>query len=280
MVARAAAIILISGLAGATLVRVAPGFGVNEHMLDARFSAQSLESLQRENVEQRNPLLFYSRFLAGLWRGDVGTSVVYGQPVGQLIAERAPATIRSVVAGLVVGWSMALLFATTCVLSKRKMTLLISTALSGSLLSVPSAVLATFCLVLKFSTAAAIAAVIFPRVFPHVYNQLRASQAKPHVVMARARGLSGSRVFFFHIVPGAAMPVLAVAGVSVTLAFGASVPIEALADSPGLGQLAWRAALGRDLPILVSITLLLTAVTVTANLCVDVLAKRLGRTAV
>jgi peptide/nickel transport system permease protein len=175
---------------------------------------------------------------------------------------------------------MALLFATACVLSKRKMTLLISTAVSGSLLSVPSAVLATFCLVLKFSTAAAIAAVIFPRVFPHVYNQLRASQAKPHVVMARSRGLSGSRVFFFHIVPGAAMPVLAVAGVSVTLAFGASVPIEALADAPGLGQLAWRAALGRDLPILASITLLLTAVTVIANLCVDVLAKRLGRTAV
>jgi peptide/nickel transport system permease protein len=116
-------------------------------------------------------------------------------------------------------------------------------------------------------------------VFPHVYEQLRAGQAKPHVLMARSRGLSGSRVFFFHVVPSAVMPILAVAGVSVSLALGASVPIEALADSPGLGQLAWRAALGRDLPILVSITLLLTAVTVSANAVVDIVTLRLARAA-
>ena len=58
--------------------------------------------------------------------------------------------------------------------------------------------------------------------------------------------------------------------------FGASIPVEALADSPGMGQLAWRAALGRDIPLLVSITLLLTAVTTAANLLSDIAMLRAG----
>jgi peptide/nickel transport system permease protein len=122
--------------------------------------------------------------------------------------------------------------------------------------------------------------VVFPRVFPHVYEQLRANLVKPHVQMARSRGLSRTRVFLFHVVPTGFAPLLAVGGVSMTLAFGAAIPIEALADSPGIGQLAWRAALARDLPILVTITLLLTAVTVIANLAVDVLGARFRRAAI
>jgi peptide/nickel transport system permease protein len=72
------------------------------------------------------------------------------------------------------------------------------------------------------------------------------------------------------------MPLVALAGVSVTLAFGASIPIEALSDSPGIGQLAWRAALGRDLPVLVTVTLLLTVVTVVANIIADIAMARAG----
>ena len=216
------------------------------------------------------------RFLARMIRGDLGQSLVFGQPVALLIAERAPTTVRTVAAGLALGWASAFLFAAAAALRRRAGTILLGMAVGGALLSIPSAVLATVCLVLQLPPAYAIAAVVFPRVFPHVYEQLRAGLAKPHVLMARARGLSGARVFLFHAIPAAAMPVLALAGVSLTLAFGASIPIEALADSPGLGQLAWRAALGRDMPVLVGVTLLLTAVTVSANALADIAITRSG----
>jgi ABC-type dipeptide/oligopeptide/nickel transport system permease component len=75
--------------------------------------------------------------------------------------------------------------------------------------------------------------------------------------------------------PVAAGPLIALAGVSITLALSASIPVEALTDSAGIGQLAWKAALGRDLPVLVTITLLLTAVTMAANLFSDCLVLRL-----
>jgi peptide/nickel transport system permease protein len=137
-------------------------------------------------------------------------------------------------------------------------------------------VLAIFCLLFRFAPAVAIAAVVFPRIFPHAHAQFQASRAAPHVVMARARGLGAGRLLLFHVVPPALMPLIALAGVSIPLAFGASIPVEALADVPGIGQLAWRAALGRDLPVLVAVTLLLTAITVAANLAADLALARLG----
>jgi len=64
------------------------------------------------------------------------------------------------------------------------------------------------------------------------------------------------------------MPVIALAGVSCAC-FWCFDTHRSLSDSPGIGQLAWRAALGRDLPCWSAFTLLLTAITVVANLLAD-----------
>jgi peptide/nickel transport system permease protein len=276
---RGVAILLISGLAGAALIRLAPGFGSDERALDVRLSAESVKAIEREHKGEENPVAYYIHYLGGLLRGEAGRSVVYSEPVGLLIRERAPATMQAVGAGLAGGWSAAILFAIVSALTRRAATVVAAMTLSGSLLSIPSAVLATICLLLRLSPRVAIAAVVFPRVFPYAYEQIRASLTASHVVMARARGLPRTRLFLFHVVPASLPPLVALGGVSVTLAFGASIPIEALADSPGIGQLAWRAALGRDLPVLVSITLLLTAITVLANVLADLIIVRLGRRA-
>jgi peptide/nickel transport system permease protein len=70
---------------------------------------------------------------------------------------------------------------------------------------------------------------------------------------------------------------LALAGVSVTLGFGASIPVEVICGSPGIGQLAWLSALSRDLPLLVNLTVLVTVVTLLANFASDFTAVTLVR---
>jgi peptide/nickel transport system permease protein len=80
------------------------------------------------------------------------------------------------------------------------------------------------------------------------------------------------------VLPSALPPLLTLLAVSVTLAFGASIAVEALSDSAGIGEMAWRAALGRDLPVLVAVTLLLTAITVASNLAAEAATLGLGRT--
>jgi ABC-type dipeptide/oligopeptide/nickel transport system permease component len=47
-------------------------------------------------------------------------------------------------------------------------------------------------------------------------------------------------------------------GISLVLAFGSAIPVEALCDVAGIGQLAWRAALGRDLPLLCGLAMAVT----------------------
>jgi peptide/nickel transport system permease protein len=69
--------------------------------------------------------------------------------------------------------------------------------------------------------------------------------------------------------PSVAPQLLALAGVSVSIAFGAAIPIEALCDLPGIGQLAWKAATARDLPLLVAVTFLVIAMTQACNALSD-----------
>src|SRR3982750_4687920 len=100
IIGRAVAILLLSGLAGATLVRFAPGFDSDEQALDVRLSAESVRAMRERRASARNPLVFYARFLVRLFRGDAGQSIIYRRPVRQLVNERALVTLRSVSAGL------------------------------------------------------------------------------------------------------------------------------------------------------------------------------------
>jgi peptide/nickel transport system permease protein len=270
---------LMGGLLCATLARFAPGFGIDERSLDARFSAETLESIARDHDWERNPLRFYFLFLSKLIRGDAGHSAVFNQGVGALIRERAPVTLMSVAEGLIAGWVTALALASVAAPLGRRAVRLATMGFNGALLSVPSAVLATLCVLFRLPPGVAIAGVILPRVYPHIYEQLRGALAAADVLMARASGLSPLRVAIFYVAPATAPALIALAGVSTTLAFGASIPIEALSDSPGLGQMAWRAALGRDLPVLVSVTMLLTTVAVASNTAADLILLRLRHAA-
>ena len=58
-------------------------------------------------------------------------------------------------------------------------------------------------------------------------------------------------------------------------AFGAAVAVEAICDVPGIGQLALKAAGARDLPVLVTLTIVVALVTQVANLVADCCAPAL-----
>jgi ABC-type dipeptide/oligopeptide/nickel transport system permease component len=61
------------------------------------------------------------------------------------------------------------------------------------------------------------------------------------------------------------------------MALAASIPVEVLCDLPGIGQLAWKAALSRDLALLVDLTMLVTLVTLVANAGGDMAAQAMQR---
>lgn len=266
---------LIGGFLSATLVRLAPGFEVDEAQLDPHLSSASIQALRQSRLEQRNILQFYFQSLHRALKGDLGRSLSLGQPVTELLRQRLPLTLRLVAIGFFLSWAAVLALALSAAWLRVAAYDGLATVMSGTLLCIPAAVLALLSVLWNVPGALAVALIIFPRDYRYTRNMLSKGHAQPHVLAARARGLSELRILFCHVVPVVAPQLLAVAGVSVSLAVGAAIPVEALCGLAGVGQLAWQAALARDLPLLVNITVLMTMVTLLANSGADVLGSML-----
>lgn len=266
-----AATVLLGGLLSATLVRLAPGFDVDEQQLDPRLNAESVRAVRETRLAQHNILNFYFHSLQRAVRGDLGTSISLGQPVSTLLRDRAPLTLRLVGIGLLLSWAAALALALSAAWLRVSAYDALTTIISGTFLCIPAAVLALLSVLWNVPGALAIGLIVFPRVYRFTRNLLAKAQALPHIITARAKGLSELRILFWHVVPVVAPQLLAVAGVSVSIAVGAAIPVEALCGLAGVGQLAWQSALARDLPLLVDITILVTLVTLLANSGADVI---------
>ena len=256
---------LLGGLLGATLVRIAPGFGIQESDLNAQLSAETRSALHKEDAGERKVFSYYTHYLGSLMHGDLGYSRSMDRPVSELFRDRLPETLDSMIIGVAGGWLLGLALAIPASWKRAPIYSASATLISGIFLCIPSAVLALIFLVIGSPGKLAIALVIFPKVFRFSRNLLVKTYGMPHVLTARARGLSSARIFLWHVLPNIAAPMLALAGVTVSIAFAAAIPVEVVCDSPGLGQLAWKAALSRDVPLLVNLTLLIAIVTVAAN---------------
>ena len=270
---------LVGALISATLVRFAPGYGVQERELDPRWRAESVEALRQQQALHQGLFSYYVHYLSALAHGDLGESDSLKRPVRELLRQRLPVTGNSVVRGLGVAWLAAALLASFGLATHGWFFEASTTALNGLLLSLPSAVVAMLAVHLRTPVFCAIAVVVFPRLYSYIRNLLLRSYDQPHVLAARARGLGSRAILFRHVLPLAAPPLLALFGVSFAIAFGAAIPIEALCDSPGLGQLAWQAALSRDLPLIVNVTLIVALVMLAANSLADLAGRTLAGSA-
>jgi peptide/nickel transport system permease protein len=266
---------LLGAFLAATLVRLAPGFDADVQQLDSRLSHESVQSLRAERAQNRNIVRFYFNYLGAALHGDLGRSQTLSRPVRELVAERMPVTARLVVWGVLLGWALAVALAFSGALIRRAGFELVGAICAGALLCIPSAVLALALVIFRAPAFLAIALVVFPKIYSITRNLLERSYELPHIVTARAKGISEARVLLWHVLPVSGGQLIALAGVSVSLGLGASIPVEALCGIPGIGQLAWQAALGRDLPLLVTLTVIVTLVTLTANMASDLVNESL-----
>jgi peptide/nickel transport system permease protein len=256
--------ILVGGFLCALLIRLAPGYGFDEREIDPRLRAESIRAIRAEQT-QTSIVTLYFRNLQAATRGDLGVSRVLNRPTAELFAERLPVTARSMAVGLAIGWGTALGLLLAMAWTYNPTLELLAVMLSGAALALPAAVIALLFLLAGWPPGVAVAVVIFPRIFRYLRSLLLGILDQPHVLFAQAKGLGRARILAWHVLPVAAPQIAALAGVSVSLAFGALIPIEVVCGSPGFGLLAWQAAQGRDLQLLLNITVLVTIVTIAAN---------------
>ena len=270
-----AVVTVIAGVfLSAVLVRYAPGFGADERQLDARLNSESIQSIRQQSAKERDVASYFVQVMRRLLHGDLGVSRTLQRPVSDLLAERGAVTLELVGEGLAIAWSLAVL---VVLLSWLTQSIAITRAClvgSGMLLCLPAGAMALLLILVNGPACLALALVVYPKVHRYLGGLVESAGRMPHVLAAKSNGISVSRLLACHVLPTIGPEILALAGVSVGLAVGAAIPVEALCGIPGIGQLAWQSALARDLPVLTMVSWVVISCTVLANSGSDLLDDR------
>jgi peptide/nickel transport system permease protein len=270
-----ASLVLLAGAGSAFLVRFSPGALVDERELDQRVSVETLVAMRNQRAIDNSLGKGLLRYLQNAVHGNLGKSQSYNVPITKLLLENAPATLRRVGIGLGGAWWFGLWLAIPVAYFRNAWMLDASTSLfTSTLLSLPAGVLAYFCLTIGAPVEIVLLLVLTPRVFRFSRNVLVQAYGSTHIDMARARGIGEVRILCAHVFPSAAPQLLALVATSLSMAVGAIIPIEAICDATGLGRLAWQAALARDLPLLLNLTMLIALATTAAMAFTEVVAGR------
>jgi peptide/nickel transport system permease protein len=276
------------------LIRLIPGDPALV-LLGEGADAASLAGVRADlGLDRPVPVQFLA-WLEHAVRGDLGRSIVSGEPVSQLILEHfgltavvvlvavTLATLIAVTAGLVAAWrqdsgiDLAVVGAATVVLSVPSFWLgLVLLLLFGVKLGwlpfvgyVPfseSAVQAALFLVMPVVTLTITESGVLTRM-------MRASSIDvlqlDYVTHARAKGLSEATVLMRHVFPNAFAPTLTLVGLTLGHLLGGVAVIETVFTLPGLGRLMVDSVLSRDYPVIQGCLLFTAVVYVVVNLLVD-----------
>jgi peptide/nickel transport system permease protein len=90
-----------------------------------------------------------------------------------------------------------------------------------------------------------------------------------HVATARARGVDERHIVRRHVLRNALLPLVTVVGLQAPLLVGGAAITETVFSWPGMGRLGVEAALGRDYPVVMALTLAVATTVVLVNLLLD-----------
>ena len=255
---RTLAILLLVVIGSTALIRFAPGYLSDAREMDSRYAGATRTKLSAEAEQSRSLGQMLAKEMRGWIRGSLGSSRQYEVPVLDLIGPRLAVTGGILLRAIVYGWTLSLC-ASLLGSAGRKGSLLWQ-APATFLLAVPTAAMATICLLAGSGGPVLVLTLLLAaRDFKFLHRILRKAWLDPHVLQARAQGLAPLQLVRAHIFPRIASQMLALATLSIVTALSALVPVEVIFNVPGLGQLAWSAAMNRDLPVLVAVTMIMAA---------------------
>jgi peptide/nickel transport system permease protein len=293
-------------LAGVTLVIIsAVVFGVTEVlpgdaagiMLGQDVTDEARTALRRQLGLDKPGYQRYASWVAGVLRGDLGTSLRMQVPVGPLVWRRLQNSMMLAGTALLVGVPLALMMGVIGGLNRNRPVDHAVTVSTLILVSLPEFVVAAL-LILLFTAAWPVlppsspidpdasvfgqlqflvlpTATLVLTMLAYVARMTRASMARAmdsdYVRAAILRGLPRRRVVLAHALPNALVPTITIIAMNIGWMIGGLVVIETVFGYPGLGRLMIYSIENRDLPLLQAVSLVAALVYAVANLLADLL---------
>jgi peptide/nickel transport system permease protein len=235
-----------------------------------------------------------------IWRfvryGDLGTSFWTKEPVMKQILERMPITLELGIGAFLIGIIFSIPWGVMAAIRQDKAADYLPRIISVILLSAPNFWIGTMLIVFPaiwFGYMAPLGYVSFfdnPRaniqqfIFPWIATgtrligtTLRMTRSsmlevlrQDYIRTAWAKGLRERTVIYRHALKNAMIPVITIVGGQVSFIVGGSVIIENVFGLPGLGNLTVQSINQRDYPQIQGNVLMLSLVSMIADLVVDV----------
>ena len=290
LVLRRLVLTLPTVLAAATLVflliHLVPGDPVDV-MLGESAQAADRAALRHALGLDRPLAAQYGAFLAGLVTGDLGRSLVSGEPVGSAVAARIPATLELTLGALAVGVLLAVPLGVLA--AARPGTWIDRGSVAFALLgvSLPSFWLGPLLIIafavelrwLPVSGRGTLANLLLPAttlglgMAAILTRMTRASvlecMGEDYVRTARAKGVSRGRILGRHVLANALGPVVTILGLQLGALLAGTVITETIFAWPGLGRLTIDAIRQRDYPLVQGCILAVAVGFVAASALVD-----------
>jgi peptide/nickel transport system permease protein len=278
------------------LVRIIPGDIVQLMVAEQGFADDTAKL--RSMLGMDKPIYTqYLKYVRGVLKGDLGTSLWSGQPVMTEIARRLPISFRLAVMALC--WTLLLGVPIGVISAIKQDTWLdyIIRSLGIAGLSIPGFWIATLLLVfgaIWFKWVPPMDYVPFGQdplrslaqlIAPSIILALAGSASimrmtrtmmlevlhEDYIRTAQAKGLTTVVVITRHALKNAMIPVLTIMGMQLAFLTGGTVIMENIFVLPGMGKYLLTAISWRDYPVIQGINLFICSLIITINLIVDLL---------
>lgn len=286
-----------------SLAKLMPGDSLSGEIDPNNTDPAYIEEM-REKLGYNDPVhIQYFTWITNFMQGDFGKSTRYKIPASEIISERLPNTIFLGFSSIVITYILAFIMG---IYAGRK-PYSIGDNLIGTAnylgLALPAFVAGVFAIYffsftlgwfpsngsVDISTTEGTSAYWFSRIH-HVIlpalvlgllstasytqflrNDIIENSRKDYVRTARAKGTPESKIYNQHILRNSIIPLITFLGFDIVALVGGAIITETIFTYPGIGQLFLNSVGQRDYPVLMTLTMLFSFLTLFGNLVADIL---------
>lgn len=242
-------------------------------------------------------ILQYGKWIAGIFQGDLGTSIWTGRPVAVEIGANIWPTYQLTLMSVIVGAGLAIPIGCFMAAARGKTAEILVRIIAIAGLTIPSfwlGIVAIFLVAKLMPSAAMLGYVpfttdplanlqrmilpVFALSLPMLANLSRLVRSamldalgQDYIRTAKSKGASQMRIIYWHALRNALIPFITSVGVATGYLLGGAIVVEQVFAIPGLGQLVLGAISERNYPLVQGAILILTLTFILVNFFVDIL---------
>ena len=240
---------------------------------DTIVSEEVLEKTRHELGLDKPFLVQYANWVGGVLQGDMGMSYSAKKPVVEKLSEGFAGTLLLAIVTIIFVLIISLPLGIWCSFIGVSMPnfwlgliLLYIFGLKLGWFPIASSTITAKGIVLPAITLAIYQSTKYVR---QVRTVILDELHQDYVIGARARGLSESAILWKHILPNAILPLITLLGMSIGWLLGGVAVIEIVFSWPGIGNMAVRAIMMRDYPLIEGFVLWIAVAYMFINFLVD-----------